>query len=379
MDKKSPHAMLFDPSRFPSVWSKLKSSFPKPTRAVHIIGTNGKGTSGRFLAKLLQADGLRVGHYSSPHILKFNERIWLDGEDIDDRTLQECHERLYAMLERQMRDSLSYFEYTTLLAWLIFSERCDIAVMEAGLGGEWDATGVFDYELLLVTPIDYDHRDILGNTIDKIAATKLRAMRSDTLLGLQRFKTTQTIARKISKKRGFALWSIDDFATKQELWKLELFATKTGWPRYLCDNLKLAFAAAKKLGVLPNTTALEGFWPQGRCERLAPNVTLDVGHNPSAALALVKHFAPKKLHLVYNTLADKEWMEVLKILKAITSTVEIIPIDNPRALLKSQLTDFLDKIGVTHTDFSSIKKERDYLVTGSFSVVEAFKRGMNES
>ena len=139
----------------PRVYEKVKQRLPLP-KIVHIIGTNGKGTTGRFLASCLHSLGYKIGHYTSPHILKFNERIWLNGNDVSDDILNNAHDELQTILTQEDSNSLSYFEYTTLLAMLIYKD-CDYVVLEAGLGGEYDATAVFPKVLTLVTPIDFDH------------------------------------------------------------------------------------------------------------------------------------------------------------------------------------------------------------------------------
>ena len=104
------------------------------------------------MATLLHLQGKRVGHYSSPHILKFNERIWIDGADIDNNSLNIAHNRLYNVLGRDMSEALSYFEYTTLLA-VVAMEELDIIILEAGLGGEFDATNVVSKELSVIVSV----------------------------------------------------------------------------------------------------------------------------------------------------------------------------------------------------------------------------------
>ena len=149
-----------DYTRMPRAWESVREHFTLPT-IIHVIGTNGKGSTGRFLAHYLYKIGHRVGHYSSPHISKFNERIWIDGADIPDTILEQTHEKLQTFLSDEFIESLSYFEYTTLLGMLAF-EGFEYVVLEAGLGGEYDATAVFGSDLTLITPISLDHEAFLG-------------------------------------------------------------------------------------------------------------------------------------------------------------------------------------------------------------------------
>ncbi len=159
-----------DHERVHKAYAILKTKIRHP-KTLHLVGTNGKGSTGRMVAHLAFKAGLLVGHYSSPHILKFNERIWLDGVDASDEILELAHQELFGLLGNAISDSLSYFEYTTLLAFVVF-QTCDLMVLEAGLGGEFDATNVCDKELSILTPIGLDHQDFLGETIEEIATTK---------------------------------------------------------------------------------------------------------------------------------------------------------------------------------------------------------------
>lgn len=145
-----------DHKRVHLAYDMLKFEIVHPV-TVHIVGTNAKGSTGRILSHLAHKSGLSVGHYSSPHILKFNERIWLNGEDASDEVLEVAHQRLWKLLGSSMSEALSYFEYTTLLAFVVF-EKCDLVVLEAGLGGEFDATNVCAKELSIITPIGLDHQ-----------------------------------------------------------------------------------------------------------------------------------------------------------------------------------------------------------------------------
>jgi dihydrofolate synthase/folylpolyglutamate synthase len=172
----------------------------KQAQTVHIVGTNGKGSTGRIFSHLAYKSGLNVGHYTSPHIMKFNERIWIDGSDVSDEVLEAAHQKLFGILGKEMSESLSYFEYTTLLAFVVF-EHCDLMVLEAGLGGEFDATNVCDKELSVITPIGLDHQAFLGETIEEIAATKIRSIQKKVLLAPQVYDEVTKVAKKIALEK----------------------------------------------------------------------------------------------------------------------------------------------------------------------------------
>ena len=146
-----------------------------------------------------------VGHFSSPHILKFNERIWLNGSDSSDEVLDVAHQKLFTILGSEMSESLSYFEYTTLLAFVVF-EKCDLMVLEAGLGGEFDATNVCDKALSVITPIGIDHQAFLGESIEEIAGTKIRSIQNQVLLAPQVYDEVREVARNIADEKGAKLY-----------------------------------------------------------------------------------------------------------------------------------------------------------------------------
>ena len=189
-----------DYKRFPNIYEKIKSKL-NPPKIIHIIGTNGKGSSGRFLTQILSSCS-KVGHYTSPHIFDFSERFYSSCSTIGKDELNLAHAKLLDIFSLfsdgdKMIESLSYFEWATLMAVVLFKEY-DYLVMEAGMGGEYDATNVFDKSLSIFTPIGLDHTDMLGNSLEEIAKTKLNAM-CDLALISSEFACMQ-LAKKIANK-----------------------------------------------------------------------------------------------------------------------------------------------------------------------------------
>ena len=365
-----------DYERMPRVWHKIKDNFRLP-EIIHIVGTNGKGSTGRFLAYYLYKSGFKVGHYTSPHILRFNERIWINGKDIDDLSLQTAHKKLLSILDKDDANELSYFEYTTLLAVLLMQE-CDYIVLEAGLGGEYDATSVFDNILTLVTTIDYDHKEFLGNSIEDIAASKIRAVKKAAILGMQNYPEVFKIACEISSEKNFSLYLYNRFLNYNELILSSFFIKKEKLPSFFLSNLTLALSAVKFLGLKVDLDKLKGIKIFGRCQRVAKNVIIDVGHNPLAAEALKEVFSDRKIVLVYNSFEDKDYRFVLEILKPIIKRVEILDIKNQRAAKKEDMEKVLKSLSLDFRSFEKIEESEEYLVFGSFSVAEAFLKAMNE-
>lgn len=359
-----------DLERMPRAYAAIKTRLRLP-KIIHLVGTNGKGTTGRFLATALYRSGADVGHYTSPHILQFNERIWRNGENVDNAVLQDAHEELMAMLGKETADTLSYFEYTTLLAMVVY-RACDFVVLEAGLGGEFDATNVFAKVLSVFTPIGFDHQAFLGETIETIAATKLRSMGPTALIAEQPCEETYTLFDKIAKERGAKAYRVQEVLDKADYDRIGAIVKALQLPAYLQQNLRVAVAAMKLLGIAYESAWFKEGTMFGRLTRLSGNVYLDVGHNSLAAEAIVSAMTGTKVVLVYNSYRDKPYAEILKVLKPIITAVEIIDIDDPRAEERSALEKALASLDIPCSRFSGVKKEKDYLVFGSFSVAEAF-------
>ena len=368
---------VIDTTRMPLAYQSVKEHFKLPD-IVHIVGTNGKGTTGRFLAQMLHACGLHVGHYTSPHIAQFNERIWIDGYDIDDETLEFYHQKLLSKLSPIFQETLSYFEYTTLLAMLCFCDTCDFVVLEAGLGGEFDATNVFEKVLSIITPIGIDHQAFLGKSIGEIAQTKINSVKNDFVLAKQYEREVYSIARKKALQIDKKVFEAESFFDISAHEKIASFVAKQGYLTFLGDNFATAFCALRVLGYDNDLDTLQPLCLKGRCQKIYPNVTIDVGHNPMAALALVKHFGKNKVILVYNSLKDKDYHTIFEILKPIIVEIQVIEIQSPRAAEQEALYLSAGSLDIKISPFLEIKAEKEYLVFGSFLVVESFLKGTSE-
>jgi len=360
-----------DYSRMPRIWNKIKEKFKLP-KIIHIIGTNAKGTTGRYLSSMLYKNDLSVGHYSSPHILEFNERIWKNGYNATDEELEKAHIFLQSIIESQDLKSLSYFEYTTLIAVYLF-QNCDYAIFEAGMGGEYDATSVFDNDLSIITPIGLDHQEFLGNTIEEIALTKLRSIKQYAIIGRQKDKKIYKIALELSKRRKFKLYNYYLFLNEQTENMIQEYANKYSLPLFLKENLSLATSAYIFLGYKLKKNIFEEIKVLGRCQKIAKNITVDVGHNILAAEALRDHFMGKKVILIYNSYKDKDYIGILKRLKPVVKRVEILRIENNTRMENEDiLKQNILNLGMEVSFFNKLSKGNEYLVFGSFSVVEKF-------
>ena len=370
--KKPLYYNEIDYTRMPRVYARIKSNFNHPT-IIHIIGTNGKGTTGRFLASALRCLNYSVGHYTSPHILKFNERIWLNGVDVSDDLLNAAHQKLLTILNQEETEALSYFEYTTLLAMLIYKD-VDYVVLEAGLGGEHDATAVFDRTLTLVTPIAKDHEAFLGESIKEIATTKLNSVQNMAILSKQINPEVYDVANKLAIKYE----KVSHFIDKEDEKKIHEIAENLSLAPYLENNLTLAIAALKYLNIEYLSDNFGKSKLFGRLTPLNNNILIDVGHNVLAAEAILETLKGSKQTLIYNSYRDKDYKEILTILKPIINSVEIINISDKRIEKKEKMQETLKELDIVYNSFKAIDKKKKYLVFGSFSVVEEFLKEYHE-
>ena len=372
LNKKSLYYDKIDFSVVHDAWKSIQSHIKLPF-VIHLVGTNGKGSTGRFLSHYLFKKELTVLHYSSPHILRFNERFWINGNDVSDEDLENAHLKLQTLLDSEILDKLTYFEYTTLLAFIL-SSNLDYLVLEAGLGGEFDATNVVKNDLTLVTTIDLDHQDFLGNTIREIAATKMRSCDKTMIVGHQNHEQVLEVANGLKKE----VFSIDDFNISLDGLNLEI-------PEYLINNLKLCICALTYLNIDIDLSLFDDMQLFGRYQKISQNIIIDVGHNPLAAAEVVKSFLneskkhkkSKKINLIYNSYKDKDYKQVLKIMKPIVKSVEIIEINDKRAADKKDITAICSELDMDVSNFTDIDYSKEYLVFGSFMVVENFLKRIN--
>ena len=423
-----------DYERFPKAYESIKDKIPLKN-VIQIIGTNGKGSTGRFLANAIAAAGFRVGHYTSPHVFRLNERIYLAGptdkrlnsrelnldrnskqclnldrgsselnficdskspskpnlnqssselakqnfkfapigRDVSDAQLQRAHEFLQESLPAEFKDSLSYFEYLTLAAAVIFKE-CDYCVIEAGMGGEFDATSSFGRMLSLFTPIGTDHLGMLGHNLEQIARTKLITMQQAAILSDEMSEVPLRIAQQIAQQKGTRLSFASDFLDAPQRAQIAEFCVRNNLPKFQISNLSLALAAMKFLNLKFEISQLPPLNLRGRMETLAPNLRVDVGHNELAARAIAEIYAGKKIVLIYNSFADKDIAAVLRTLAPVLKRVEILSYRvKDRKLGGAQIGKCLDGLGIPHRKFSGeISADEEYLVFGSFYLVERF-------
>lgn len=354
--------------------------------AVLIAGTNGKGSTSATLASILRAGGYRTGLYTSPHLVRVNERVRIDGRDISDDDFARLYFRVDDCARKLVADGRlawhpSFFETMTALAFLAFAEQgVQIAVLEVGMGGRLDATNLVEPLISVITDVSLDHTEWLGNTITEIAREKAGILRQDGVLVTlpQHPEANQAIgeAAVALNVRGVnAADYIPARETATGLYFLDVLGESIRIDSPLAGahqqrNVALAIAAAVELSnhhgfkLTPQQIA-EGVratrWP-GRLERFShagrPDVLMDVAHNPAGAWALRAAISqlnpqPKSMTVIFGCLKDKAFGEMAQILFPVFDTVVITEVRSPRTAHLPELQQAAEATGaraLTATD-----------------------------
>jgi dihydrofolate synthase/folylpolyglutamate synthase len=329
--------------------------------AVHVAGTNGKGSTCAMVDAVLRASGFRVGLYTSPHLVRFNERIRLGGQDIDDAALGS---RLLQVLQRSpTAASLTYFELGTLVAFFHFAEEgVDFAVLETGLGGRLDATSTCLPRATAVTRVGLDHMELLGETLSAIAKEKAGIFRAGVpaVVAEQREEALEVLSAEAGRLGAPLLREGVDFTLVPDSGHLTY---QHGTRRLTGLQLGLGGAhqrhnAAVALALLdvlsdagadiPDEARRRGLrevrWP-GRLEEVpgAPLLLLDGAHNPDGMevlrQALDTTYAGRRIHLVFGAVKEKDVGKMLSTLLPRMASATLAPLATPRSLLPEAYVD----------------------------------------
>jgi dihydrofolate synthase/folylpolyglutamate synthase len=336
------HSIELGLDRVRAVWQRLGASRPAPL-VITVGGTNGKGSSVALLEAMLRAAGLRVGCYTSPHLLRYNERVRIEGRDADDAALIGAFERIEAARRPAQADEikLTYFEFGTLAALDLFAGAAlDVAVLEVGLGGRLDAVNIIDADAVLITTVDLDHTEWLGPDRDRIGVEKAGIARAERPAIVGELSPPQGLLDALTAIGASRIGAgVDYFAeTTAHGWRwrhrdgdtLELPPLSLAAPVQYA-NAAAAIACLQALhapllrlagsrvdgddfascwGVAIAQGLREVVVP-GRLQLLGgdPALIVDVGHNPQAARALAEWLRAHPggpVHAVYGALADKD-------------------------------------------------------------------------
>ena len=353
-------------------------------RAIHVAGTNGKGAVCAILDAALRAGGLRIGRYTSPHLVRINERFFLDGAPISDEVLERAADKVFHADSSSNSSSnsiygLTFFEALTAVAFLVYAEaKVDYAVLETGLGGRLDATNVCRPELCVITKIGLDHCDWLGDTVEKIAAEKAGIIKKGVPIVLgKNDPAVVAVVKARASEVGAPFVYAPDVADESEI--PDGFSLVGSFNR---ENAVTAIAALKTLGLTKGMADGLGnvVWP-GRFQRVGRFI-IDGAHNPPAARALaaaLRKYAPfagSVPTLVAGFCGDKDVDETLRILAPLVKKGIAVRTNNPRSLDPAELARKMESAGISAISCDSVQLALEKLgsvpkITGSVPGDEA--------
>ena len=351
---------------------------------VLIAGTNGKGSTAATLASILQASGVRTGLYTSPHLIRINERIRINGEEISDDEFALLHDMVDRTAERLVGEGElpwhpSFFEMLTAIAFEYFSRnKVDVAVLEVGMGGRLDATNVIEPQISIITDISLDHQKFLGNTVTEIAREKAGIIRrggvvvtlpqqpqandviGNTILDLEAQAVSAVpyippVAPSTEYRVAISASGHAVFRYPLEVMGRRILVETPLVGRHQLRNVALAIAAAEELsmrGFAITAKSIERgiretHWP-GRFQVIpppngAPEYVLDVAHNPAGAWALRSTlsgaYEDRPLTFVFGAMRDKAIGEIAEILFPLAERVIATRADNPRSATSAEIRD----------------------------------------
>jgi dihydrofolate synthase/folylpolyglutamate synthase len=394
-----------------------------PQRAypiIHVTGTNGKTSTSRVIESILRAYGLRVGLFTSPHLLRFNERFMIDGEPISDEALARNWDDVApyvqladAELAEQGEQRLTFFEVITVLAFACFADApVDVAVIEVGMGGEWDSTNVGDGQVAVFTPISLDHTDRLGSTITEIARTKSGIIKpsASVVSAAQVEDAVRELVRAAELREAAIAFQPVDFDVQDDAVAVggqlvtirgragtygDLFLPLYG--AHQAQNAALAVAAvetflgdgAEPLRVPLLEEAFATVTSPGRLQLIGtdPTILVDAAHNPAGALTLAKalpeFFDFDEIAFVLGILRDKDAHGIVDALAPLAARIFVTQSHSERSTSSAELADNVEAWTHEHAEahhdlVDAIEAARDWaasdprravVVTGSIALI----------
>ncbi len=344
--------------------NKLNNPHEK-LKSIHIAGTNGKGTISSLLASYYKELNLKVGLYTSPHLVKFNERIRIGNTQISNQYLINKYNQLIDIINQI---DATFFEITTVIAFSYFAENnCDICIIETGMGGRYDSTNVLNPILSIITSISFDHKEFLGNTLELIAAEKAGIIKQNTpvflvninddILNVFQNEAKSKNAKLINLKNSESkfsekivkLISEENFKAKYQLNNIEFQTDLLGKHntlninsianilKYISSemNSKISneFDEQKFISSIINLNKNTGYFGRMSIIKTNPYIILDTSHNEEALsylIKIIKQHSNQKFNIIYTGMKDKENIQNLQIVKEITDKLILTKSSNPR-------------------------------------------------
>ncbi|HTU35005.1 MAG TPA: folylpolyglutamate synthase/dihydrofolate synthase family protein [Candidatus Acidoferrum sp.] len=353
---------------------------------MHVAGTNGKGSTAAMIESILRAAGFRTGLYTSPHLERINERIRIDGDEISDEAFANAWTRVQASIESLLASGNlaahpTFFECVTAMAFVAFADKARaadakrfFAVYEVGLGGRLDSTNIVQPEVAVITPIDFDHENFLGHSIEEIAGEKAGIIKRGVpvVSAPQRPEARAVIARRAAEcgtklVEVTDVWRVGNLTSRDGFYRATASRAGDGVQVTIAPSLPGKFQVQNALTAATTAFALRegGFaitdedveagissarWP-GRLERLSgpPSgraaIYLDGAHNPAAARELKtfweENFAGRRIHLIYGAMRDKAVDEVAGLLFPMAENVILTQPQQSRAISAQHLAEIV--------------------------------------
>ncbi len=335
---------------------------------IHVGGTNGKTTTSRMIDSLLFAHGLRTGRFTSPHLETYRERIAINGEPIDPKDLIFAYNDIAAyldLIDTKFSDPISFFEAVTALGFVAFAEHpVDVAVIEVGMGGEWDATNVVDADVSVLMPIGFDHMEYLGHTLHEIAATKAGIIKEGgfIVLAQQEPEAAKELIRKAAEVGADVVREGIEYSVASRAVAVGgQLITITGLHDTYDDIFLPLHGKHQAANAASALVAVEAFFGDqpldieavragfaavtspGRCEVVHrdPTIILDAAHNPHGAKALAEtlsnEFNFDEIIAVVGVFGDKDATGILQELEQIVDHVIVTQSSSTRAMSSGEL------------------------------------------
>jgi dihydrofolate synthase/folylpolyglutamate synthase len=336
-------------------------------RSILIAGTNGKGSVARFIAAMMPEAGL----YTSPHLTRLSERIRVGPNEISDEDLKTSFDRVKAAISAAtgLLYPPTYFEMVTAMAFVHFRDRVKDAVLEVGLGGRLDATNVVKQSVSVITSIGFDHQEYLGDTINAIAAEKAGIVKTDEPVVVGPAADLPVIREKAGRRLIRAadaethVRSLGDGYFEIDVGEYRNLRPRLAG-RHQIENVQIALRTAECLS-LPKSDIVAGInsatWP-GRLERIG-NFLLDGAHNAPAAAALaafLAEFHPKGVWMIFGAMADKQFEEMISLLKPHVTRFVFTKPQNRRAKDPSDLQELVPSARVERSIIDAIQFVRKH-------------------
>ncbi|MGO2468092.1 bifunctional folylpolyglutamate synthase/dihydrofolate synthase [Microbacterium gubbeenense] len=360
-------------------------------RVVHVTGTNGKTSTARIIESLIRAHGLRTGLFTSPHLVRFTERILIDGEPIADEKVADAWDEIEpfialvdAELEAEDQNPLTYFELLTVLAFVACADApVDVLVLEVGMGGSWDSTNTADGDVAVIAPIDVDHANRLGDTPEQIAEVKAGIIKDGArVVSARQSPEVAAVLRRVAGERGAAIaFAGGEFALEEaklavggQLVRIRGLAAPYDeeylpmYGRHQGENAALAIAAVESLigggtQKIADDVRMDGFagaTSPGRLQLVGtePTILVDGAHNPHGARALVaalgEYFDFDEWGVVLGTMSDKDIPGIIRELAPVTTHLFATEADSERSASADEIADAAELAGLRPTAHPNI-------------------------